>query len=85
MSSPGETEERRPLLGGADLESRPDDAEQRDSDKKLTWREWTAEKLEAPTTHSIVIALIAIDASCVLADLIYTFLNPECPPVPSPS
>jgi len=38
-------------------------------------RQKTAHILEHPTLHKIVIALIAIDATCVLIDLGYNFLN----------
>jgi len=48
------------------------------SKETLTWREWIAEKLESPRLHKIVIALIVIDAVCVLADLSYTFLSDQC-------
>ncbi|THH05451.1 hypothetical protein EW145_g4781 [Phellinidium pouzarii] len=85
----GGTDEQRPLLGGvdSDLENSADDQEHQVEHNPLkpTWREKTAETLESPTTHKLVIALIAIDASCVLADLIFTFLNPDCPPAPTPT
>ncbi|KIM49224.1 hypothetical protein M413DRAFT_438391 [Hebeloma cylindrosporum] len=38
----------------------------------------TAQILEHPTLHKIVITLIAIDATCVLIDLGYSFLSPGC-------
>ncbi|KAF7363350.1 hypothetical protein MSAN_00990400 [Mycena sanguinolenta] len=43
-------------------------------------RERTAEFLESPWLHRFVITLIAIDASCVLADLGYAFLHESCVP-----
>ncbi|KAG6911453.1 hypothetical protein DXG01_014527 [Tephrocybe rancida] len=47
-------------------------------DDTPTWREKTAEFLESRRLHTIVILLIAIDAACVLADLSFTVLSPEC-------
>ncbi|KAJ7273610.1 hypothetical protein B0H12DRAFT_500815 [Mycena haematopus] len=41
-------------------------------------RERTAEVLESSPLHKFVITLIAIDASCVLADLGYAFLHESC-------
>ncbi|KAL5529221.1 hypothetical protein ACEPAG_5195 [Sanghuangporus baumii] len=57
------------------------DDDENEAAEALTWREWTAEKLEAPSTHKAIILLVAIDACCVLSDLVYTFLSPEreCP------
>ncbi|KAL5511638.1 hypothetical protein ACEPAH_4855 [Sanghuangporus vaninii] len=94
-------EERQPLLGSpnpnptssseerVDLErgDRTSGGGDADDDEAPTWRERTAEKLEAPSTHKAIILLVAIDASCVLADLVYTFLSPdlECPNAPAPS
>jgi len=43
-----------------------------------------AHVLEHPILHKSVIALISIDAICVLADLAYTFLTPDCPPPENP-
>ncbi|KAG6903197.1 hypothetical protein C0995_002740 [Termitomyces sp. Mi166 len=43
-----------------------------------TWREKTAEFLEDRRMHTFIIFLITIDAACVLADLTYTVLSPEC-------
>jgi hypothetical protein len=51
---------------------------------KPSWRARTAQFLELPILHKSVIALIAIDAICVLADLAYTFLTPDCPAPESP-
>ncbi|KAF7984003.1 hypothetical protein HWV62_17488 [Athelia sp. TMB] len=48
-----------------------------------TWgryQETTSKVLEHPHLHKAVIALITIDACCVLADLIYTFLSEGCTP-----
>ncbi|KAL5490307.1 hypothetical protein ACEPAI_5140 [Sanghuangporus weigelae] len=89
-------EERQPLLGNLipnsnsspeardDLERGDRRIEGGDDDNEvaaLSCRERTAEKLEAPSTHKAIILLVAIDACCVLADLVYTFLSPEreCP------
>ncbi|KAJ6547461.1 hypothetical protein B0H19DRAFT_269257 [Mycena capillaripes] len=47
-------------------------------------RERTAQFLESPALHKFVIALIAIDASCVLADLGYAFLHESCTPPAGP-
>ncbi|KAG6818198.1 hypothetical protein H0H87_000103 [Tephrocybe sp. NHM501043] len=47
-------------------------------DDTPTCREKTAEFLESRRLHTIVILLIIIDAACVLADLSYTVLSPEC-------
>ncbi|KAF7338379.1 hypothetical protein MVEN_02063600 [Mycena venus] len=44
----------------------------------------TAEFLETPFLHKFVIFLIAIDASCVLADLGYAFLHENCTPPAGP-
>jgi len=44
------------------------------------YREKTAQVLEHRYLHKTVILMIVIDASCVLADLIYTFLSPGCTP-----
>jgi hypothetical protein len=53
-------------------------------DAKPSWRARTAHFLEHPILHKSVITLIAIDAICVLADLAYTFLTPDCPAPESP-
>ncbi|KAH7923513.1 hypothetical protein BV22DRAFT_1092763 [Leucogyrophana mollusca] len=42
------------------------------------WREKTAGFLESTHLHTFVIALITIDAACVLADLGYSFLSDGC-------
>ncbi|KDQ19466.1 hypothetical protein BOTBODRAFT_153373 [Botryobasidium botryosum FD-172 SS1] len=44
------------------------------------WRVKTARFLESPFLHKIIIALIVIDAGCVLADLGYAFLSDTCTP-----
>jgi len=49
-----------------------------------SWRAATAHFLEHPLLHKVVIALIAVDAACVLTDLAYTFLTPDCPAPESP-
>jgi len=43
-------------------------------------REKAVHVLEDKKTHLAVIALISIDAICVLADLIFTVLSPDCTP-----
>ncbi|KAK2466998.1 hypothetical protein APHAL10511_001256 [Amanita phalloides] len=48
--------------------------------RATTWREYVAEFLESHVLHKIVIALITIDAACVLADLCYTLLSQDCTP-----
>ncbi|KIL69657.1 hypothetical protein M378DRAFT_190071 [Amanita muscaria Koide BX008] len=45
-----------------------------------TLRDKAIQLLESNTFHTFVIALIAIDASCVVADLIYTLLPQDCTP-----
>jgi len=50
------------------------------SERELSRRERLAEVLESPRLHKTIIALIIIDAICVLADLSYTFLNDTCSP-----
>ncbi|OCB84255.1 hypothetical protein A7U60_g8933 [Sanghuangporus baumii] len=74
------SEERDDLERGDSRSGGGDEGEVADLEA-LTWRERTAEKLEAPSTHKAIILLVAIDACCVLADLVYTFLSPEreCP------
>jgi len=73
--------EQQPLLGSDDRAEGVDrDLEgggHEHSDSK-SWREWTAKTLESQRLHKTVIALITIDASCVLADLTYTFLTDTC-------
>ncbi|KAF8628401.1 hypothetical protein AX15_003925 [Amanita polypyramis BW_CC] len=43
-------------------------------------REVVANFLEKTLVHKVVIALIAVDATCVLADLSYTLLSQNCAP-----
>ncbi|KAJ6496579.1 hypothetical protein C8R47DRAFT_345143 [Mycena vitilis] len=47
-------------------------------------RERTAQALESQALHRFVIALIAIDATFVLIDLGYAFLNQNCTPAEGP-
>ncbi|KAI0306531.1 hypothetical protein B0F90DRAFT_1623200 [Multifurca ochricompacta] len=42
------------------------------------WRNRISKALESPFVHKLVITLIVIDAACVLADLAYTLLTPDC-------
>jgi len=51
---------------------------------KPSWKDRTAHILGHPILHKSVIALITIDAICVLADLAYTFLTPDCPAPENP-
>jgi len=44
------------------------------------YRHKTAHVLEHPRLHKIVIALITVDAICVLTDLAYSFLSTSCEP-----
>jgi len=50
-----------------------------------TLRERTAAFLESRPLHKLVIFLITVDASCVLADLIYAFLREGCTPAEGPN
>ncbi|KZT26295.1 hypothetical protein NEOLEDRAFT_1132336 [Neolentinus lepideus HHB14362 ss-1] len=78
--------EQQPLLSsqfGTDVESgnaAGDDGKQTRSD----WRVRLGEFLESPGFHKTVITLITIDAGCVLADLAYSFLSPDCTPPEGP-
>ncbi|KAK0210650.1 hypothetical protein DFS33DRAFT_1466597 [Desarmillaria ectypa] len=45
-----------------------------------SWRRKLGEILEAQLFHKVVIALITIDATCVLVDLGYTLLSANCTP-----
>ncbi|TDL27382.1 hypothetical protein BD410DRAFT_782469 [Rickenella mellea] len=62
--------EQQPLLGDAEanVECR----------EEKSWKGRTARTLESRHLHKAVIALITIDAVCVLADLSYTFLSEDC-------
>jgi len=51
---------------------------------RVSHRERTAEFLESSVLHKLVILLITIDASCVLADLGYAFLDEGCTPPEGP-
>ncbi|KIJ68981.1 hypothetical protein HYDPIDRAFT_23848 [Hydnomerulius pinastri MD-312] len=59
-------------------------SEERRKGTVSTWRENTARFLESSRLHTFVIALIAIDATCVLADLGYSFLSEGCTPPEGP-
>ncbi|KLO12638.1 hypothetical protein SCHPADRAFT_409970 [Schizopora paradoxa] len=80
-------DEQEPLIGGTrqgraespalgNLEAADHDV--REENDKLTRREWVGEKLESKHFHKAIIFLIAVDATCVLADLVYTFLVDPC-------
>jgi len=43
-----------------------------------TWRNRLSEALESILVHKLIIALIVIDATCVLIDLAYTLLSSDC-------
>ncbi|EPQ58213.1 hypothetical protein GLOTRDRAFT_114681 [Gloeophyllum trabeum ATCC 11539] len=74
--------EQQPLLSSQyepDVESGDvvrDDRREKPSD----WRARLGEFLESPAFHKA----IAIDATCVLADLVYSFLSPGCIPPEGP-
>ncbi|THU91886.1 hypothetical protein K435DRAFT_673149 [Dendrothele bispora CBS 962.96] len=68
-------DEQEPLLGAPD----------RNAEQSSSTRETLASFLESPTFHKFVIALIAIDAICVLADLSYSLLHPDCGCAPYPA
>jgi len=72
--------EEQPLLGQSANIPLVDDPESlgNKSDER-SWAARTAHFLETPALHKTVIALITIDAACVLVDLGYTFLSPDCP------
>ncbi|EIN07455.1 hypothetical protein PUNSTDRAFT_89783 [Punctularia strigosozonata HHB-11173 SS5] len=71
--------EAEPLLPRSEYNPERGDGEAKSRYKRC--RRWTAETLEASRMHKFIIALIAIDASCVLTDLAYTILSPTCTPV----
>ncbi|KAH7889287.1 hypothetical protein F5I97DRAFT_1843068 [Phlebopus sp. FC_14] len=48
------------------------------------WRENTAQFMESSPFHALVLALITVDAICVLADLGYSFLSNTCAPPEGP-
>jgi len=66
--------EQLPLLPSTSIQQSP----------ARSHRERTAQFLETPLLHKLVLALIAVDASCVLADLGYTFLHDNCTPPAGP-
>ncbi|KAI0065469.1 hypothetical protein BV25DRAFT_1821872 [Artomyces pyxidatus] len=69
--------EQDPLLpahDGADVEA----AQYEGPGKHKSLRERVAYGLESSAIHKLVIALIVIDAACVLADLSYTLLEQGC-------
>ncbi|KAJ7046675.1 hypothetical protein C8F04DRAFT_1061330 [Mycena alexandri] len=51
---------------------------------RVSRRERTAEFLESSVLHKLVILLITIDATCVLVDLGYAFLDEGCTPPEGP-
>ncbi|KAG5646682.1 hypothetical protein DXG03_002672 [Asterophora parasitica] len=67
------SEEQQPLLPVAS-----DERNAFIKDETMTWRARTRALLESPRFHIAVIVLIALDATCVLADLTYSLLSPEC-------
>jgi len=70
-----EMSDQQPLLP-----SHRDSEEGENVGRFATYSEKTAQVLEHRLLHKAVILMIVIDASCVLADLIYTFLSPGCTP-----
>jgi len=70
--------EQQPLLTDYDAESAS--AGHETTSTLAVVRENTSRFLESRPLHKAVIALITIDAVCVLADLGYTFLSDPCRP-----
>ncbi|PPQ83343.1 hypothetical protein CVT25_003982 [Psilocybe cyanescens] len=70
--------EQQPLLPAHN--SPHDDGESQGNKDVGAYRIKTAHFLEHPRLHKTVITLITIDAICVLADLAYSFLSPNCAP-----
>ncbi|KAG6850526.1 hypothetical protein H0H93_012142 [Arthromyces matolae] len=62
--------EHQPLL--------PSSANPQREESPTTSRQKAAEFLESARLHKLVILFITIDAACVLADLTYTVLSPDC-------
>ncbi|KII88625.1 hypothetical protein PLICRDRAFT_161901 [Plicaturopsis crispa FD-325 SS-3] len=67
--------ERDPLIPPDDVESGLKSCE---GSRWARARARAGEILESRRTHQLVITLIAIDGTCVLIDLGYTFLSPGC-------
>ncbi|KAH9981257.1 hypothetical protein BGW80DRAFT_1269315 [Lactifluus volemus] len=76
--------EQQPLLPSSYAADQTDQTDQSQTSGPSTWRNRFAEALESPTVHKLVITLIVIDAVCVLVDLAYTVLSPECEPEGAP-
>ncbi|KAH9050727.1 hypothetical protein EDB84DRAFT_1258819 [Lactarius hengduanensis] len=67
--------EQEPLLPSSYSQDRRDESQ---TASPSTWREHVSEALESSIAHKFVIALIVIDAGCVLVDLAYTLLSSDC-------
>jgi len=76
--------EQEPLLTSSSDERDPEAAQTDGSPVSNTWHNRVGNALESSTVHKIVIALIIIDAGCVLADLSYTLLSSGCEPPSGP-
>ncbi|EIW85036.1 hypothetical protein CONPUDRAFT_69967 [Coniophora puteana RWD-64-598 SS2] len=74
--------EQQPLLSNTD-DPEVGEVEHRIS-SPTTAREKLAQFLESPGLHILVLALIALDAVCVLVDLGYSFLSEGCSPPEGP-
>ncbi|KAF8274972.1 hypothetical protein EI94DRAFT_1712101 [Lactarius quietus] len=73
--------EQDPLLPSSYSQEEQDQCQ---TESPSTWRERVSEALESATVHKLVIALIIIDAGCVLVDLAHTLLSSDCEAPGSP-
>lgn len=75
---PSETEPLLPTAAKANTE----DIEDQELDESLPryrrWQHHTGEALESKRVHRFIIFLILIDSLCVITDLAYVFLTPQC-------
>ncbi|KAG9019686.1 hypothetical protein FRB90_011495 [Tulasnella sp. 427] len=73
--------EADPLLPTA-ARNNTHDVEDRELDESLprykSWQHHTGEALESKRVHRFIIFLILIDSLCVITDLAYVFLTPQC-------
>ncbi|KAI0273676.1 hypothetical protein BC834DRAFT_855021 [Gloeopeniophorella convolvens] len=69
--------EQELLLPTSSSQEQPDD-DATEQSRVAVWRTRVAEGLESDLVHRLVIALIIIDAGCVIADLGYTLLSSNC-------
>ncbi|KAI0006073.1 hypothetical protein BJV74DRAFT_802007 [Russula compacta] len=70
--------EQQPLLPSSTSQERPEQVDESQPGWLSAWRTRLGEALESAIVHKLVITLIVIDAGCVLADLAYTILSPDC-------